>query len=450
MMTQKTGFGLILAASASLALPLAALADGTIQVLVGEKDSPAAANAEKMANGTSIFAEKSLQKAFDTAIEKVTACGTCTVLVKVAGGAYQGKGGSGQWIVPEVKAPGATLRFVGGYDNEFKARDPFARPSVMVGTANRSAPMFTMDGKNAALKEFQISGFVMDVAPGNKYDAKSNSLKRGESCTFPILNLGYLQIEKMTLSDNILMNAAQRGVEPLPRAANPNAEIIVRNNFFLNNVLALKVDSARFRNKPKRYAVTGNSFISNWPYNPDPNTSNPAAVQVGPKDAAEQVEISDNLFAFNVGGAIMPGYDDKAGPKIAIRNNLFHMNGVLFGKDDAAAGMVVGKFNRAATYGVYTPTDLEDFSWEVKGNQVADPQVGVSLVKPGVVDSNSITAEKTWVNDVRSMFGQNLQGGTAAISNFAPRMGVDLKQLPFPRNAAAKAFGVSVARVEQF
>jgi hypothetical protein len=29
-------------------------------------------------------------------------------------------------------------------------------------------------------------------------------------------------------------------------------------------------------------------------------------------------------------------------------------------------------------------------------------------------------------------------------------MGVDLKQLPFPRNAAAKAFGVSVARVEQY
>jgi hypothetical protein len=310
--------------------------------------------------------------------------------------------------------------------------------------------MFQMDGKNAALKEFQISGFVMDVAPGYKYDAKTNSLKRGQSCTFPILALGYLQVEKMILSDNILMNAAQRGVEPLPRAANANAEVHVRNNFFLNNIIALRVDSARFRNKPKRYVVSGNSFISNWPYNPDPTTSDPAAVKVGPKDTAEQVEIENNLFAFNVGGAIMPGYDDKVGPKIAIRNNLFHMNGVVFGKDDAAAGAVVGKFNRAATYGVYTPSDLEDFSWEVKGNQVIDPPVGVSLVKPGVVDSNAITAEKTWVNDVRSLFGMNLQGGTAAISNFAPRMGVDLKQLPFPRNPAAKSFGVSVARVEQY
>jgi hypothetical protein len=353
-------------------------------------------------------------------------------------------------MVPEMKSPAATLRLLGGYDNEFKARNPFERPSVMIGTSTRSAPMFTMDGKNSILKEFQISGFVMDVAPGNKYDAKSNSLKRGESCTFPILNLGYLQIEKMTLSDNILMNAAQRGVEPLPRAANANAEVIVRNNFFMNNVLALKVDSARFRNKPKRYEVSGNSFISNWPYNPDPATSNPAAVQIGPKDAAEQVEIKDNLFAFNVGGAIFPGYDDTVGPKIAIENNLFHMNGVLFGKQDGGAGAVVGKFNKAATYGVYTPGDLDDFSWTVKGNQVVDPQVGVALVKPGVVDSNAITAEKTWVNDVRSMFGMNLQGGTAAISNFAPRMGVDLKQLPFPRNAAAKAFGVSVARVEQY
>jgi len=37
----------------------------------------------------------------------------------------------------------------------------------------------------------------------------------------------------------------------------------------------------------------------------------------------------------------------------------------------------------------------------------------------------------------------NKDGGTVSIKNFAPRMGLDLKTLPFPKNPAAKPFGVS-------
>ena len=45
------------------------------------------------------------------------------------------------------------------------------------------------------------------------------------------------------------------------------------------------------------------------------------------------------------------------------------------------------------------------------------------------------------------MFGMNKQGGTVAIANDAPRMGLDLKNLPFPAEEKAKQYGVQTSLV---
>ncbi|MEQ8976902.1 MAG: hypothetical protein RL846_03175, partial [Deltaproteobacteria bacterium] len=314
-----------------------------------------------------------------------------------------------------------------------------------------SAPLLSFEGRNHALAELYLSGFVFDVAPGNKYDAKTNSLLRGASCTFPILKFGYLETERLVVADNVFMNAAQRGVEPLIRAASPSAEVVVRNNFIMNNTLAWIVKSANGRNMPKRYHVHGNSFIMNWPYNPDPSTAQPAALEIGNKYTAAEVVIEENLFAHNVGGAIMPGYDDNVGPKIAIRKNLFFGNGVLFGVKSTDTAAVVGKFNRAATHGTYSAEDIEDdFSWDLADNVSFDPKVPIALVEPGVVDPHAIKAKKTVMNDVRRLFGANVDGGRVEIKDFAPRLGLDLDALPFPQESRAQAYGVRADRVEQY
>lgn len=424
---------------------------GDLTVLVAPKGSAAYEKAEALADGAQVIAERKLHKAFGAAAKHLEGCGPCVVQIKVAAGTYEGKGSTGQWLFPSVRNPQATLRILGGYDDVFGHRAPFAQPSVLLASENRSAPLLTFEGKNHALAELYLSGFVFDVAPGNKYDAKSNSLMRGASCTFPILAFGYLETNKLVVADNVFMNAAQRGVEPLIRAASPDAEIHVRNNFIMNNTLAWIVKSANYKNKPKRYVLQGNSFIMNWPYNPDPSTAQPAAVEIGNKYTAGEVVIEENLFAHNVGGAIMPGYDDTVGPKIAIRKNLFFGNAVLFGVKDTATGAIVGKFNRAATHGTYSAEDVEDdFEWSVEGNVSFDPKVPIALVEPGVVDPHAIHAKKTVMNDVRRLFGANVDGGKVEISNFAPRLGLDLNALPFPEESRARAFGVRADRVEQF
>jgi hypothetical protein len=45
------------------------------------------------------------------------------------------------------------------------------------------------------------------------------------------------------------------------------------------------------------------------------------------------------------------------------------------------------------------------------------------------------------------MFGLNKQGGTIAIANDAPRMGLDLKNLPFPAEEKAKGYGVQATQI---
>ena len=69
------------------------------------------------------------------------------------------------------------------------------------------------------------------------------------------------------------------------------------------------------------------------------------------------------------------------------------------------------------------------------------------MVDLKAADVSGVSAKKSVMNDVRAMFGANQQGGTVAIKNFAPRMAVDPRALPFPKEPKAAAYGASKARV---
>ena len=346
-------------------VPGTASADATI--LVGRKGTKAAENAASAVDDKTVFAATKLGSAFDKAAQLLVDCKTCTVTIKVAAGQHEAKGNTGAFVFPETIAPDATLHVLGGYDADFKTRAPFTTPSALVIVRPRSGPVITFEGRKHALKELVLSGFVIDVAPGNAYDAKTNSLLKGTSSSYPLLAFGYLATDKLVIADNVFMNAANSVGGPLIRAASANSEVWVTNNLFLNDVFTWQVGSGGGKNTPKRYVIKGNTFALNWPYNPDATTSNPGTVEIGNKYAAASVEITGNLFAYNVGGAIFPQWDDKVGPKIAIKDNLFWLNGALFEAKTPAHGAVVGKFNKVSKHSAYdTDTLEEDFSWDVK------------------------------------------------------------------------------------
>jgi hypothetical protein len=442
VLVSLTVFGVAAASTASA---------GDFTILVANKDTAAFEAAGKLADDAAVFAESRLHKALDRAAELIGANPDAVVNVKLAAGEYAGKGGAGGFTFPEVIAPGATLRLLGGYDDAFKVRAPFDTPTIL----RCGASAFDMQGKKHALKEFVISGLMTDVAGSNSYDEKTNSLLKGSSAGLPIFCFGYLTTNRFVIADCLFMNSSQFASAPLIRAASKEATVVIRNNFILNNVHAWLIDSARFKDIPVTYTFEGNSVIMNWPYNPDPTTGNPAAIEIAGKYAAGKVVIKDNLFAHNFGGALYPTAADNVGTTVEIKHNLFFDNGYLFGLADPKSGAVVGKFgaflNRDVPWCVLDiDTVEEDYSWDTSDNVVLDPKVPITLAKPGLANSGSVEAEKNVVNDVRELLGRNLEGGKVAIKDFAPRLAIDPKLLPFPTEPKAEPFGVRRDRVEQY
>ena len=366
--------GLILGAGSAQA--------ATYEVLVAPRDTAAQEKAAGMADGSAVFAARKIHSAFAKAQELLAGCGDCTVHVKIAGGSYVGKARTGQWTFPDVQAPGATLRILGGYAEDFSTRDPFASPTILQVSENRSDAVLRFEGKKHALRELVVSGLTIDTSPSNSYGAQGNSLHKGGSSSFPMLALGYLTTERLVISDNVFMNAPNSVAGPLIRAMSPEAEVRVENNVFFNNVYTWVVGSGGGKHIPGRYVIAGNSFVRNWPYNPDRNTSNPGTIEIGNKYSAARVEIRGNLFAYNAGGAVHPQWDDTEGPKIAFLENLFYRNGQLFEPSSTASGAIVGKFNGSATHSVFDMIDVEDdFNWEARGNVSMDPGLTIKVPK---------------------------------------------------------------------
>lgn len=461
MTTRFARFSLTLAILATPAL--AAAQDVTI--LVASAESPAGEYAAKQANDKTVFHEKRLFKAFDLAAAKLGECKTCSVTIKVAGGPQVGKGKVGQWAFPETIAPEASLHILGGWDDRFARRAPLTNPTILVTSTPRSGPIVTFEGKKHALRELTFAGFALDAAPGNKYDAQTNSLLKGSSSSWTLMSFGYITTRRLVIADNVFMNAANGVAAPLVRPMDAESEVIIRNNLFLNNVFTWQINGSANKYTLKRYVVEGNSFVLNFPYNPDATTSNPGTLEIGNKYAAQVIEIKNNLFAFNVGGAIFPQWDDKTGPKLVISENLFWQNGALFGDDGNGKGAIVGKFNRAAVHGSYSADEAaDDFSWTIKGNVVEDPDLTVPVLAMKAVsyggdkkkeeepkaDEEETDFFGTPKGDIT--FDDDVSAGDYAvdgkIKNYAPRMPFNVEAFPFPKSAKAKKYGASPERVK--
>ena len=133
---------------------------------------------------------------------------------------------------------------------------------------------------------------------------------------------------------------------------------------------------------------------------------------------------------------------------LAFRDNLFFLNGVLWGESAAEAAVIAGKFGTGAVYRVLDLFDVEDdLDGDMDGNVAFDPQIPVAFAPLQAGASSGVSAQPTFMNDVRRMFGGNTDGGTVAIANFAPQMAFDARALPFPRNEEAQPYGVQPALI---
>lgn len=443
----RTLFAKVSPSLAAIGLGLAAIPPAVADdylVYVAPSGSPASTAAEGKANGTSRFSERSIQKSLDKAAALLSQPGPQRVSVLIAGGDYLGKAGAGMYIVPQIKNPQGTLRIIGGFSDDFSERQPFRNLTKLTTNEGRNQAILQLS-RQSQLKELVISGLLFDAAPSNRYDAETNSILKGSSRTVPLINFGILMTDHLVLADNIFINGAHGAFDPYIAPASADTVVDITNNYFINTIKTLQIGAGiGYRNNVvKEVNLRHNTFLLNWPYNPDTTSSNVSAVTLYHRDGARQLNIEDNIFAYNPGGAMQHDWVEGRMPAISLRRNLFFMNAGLFADGNADAGVFVGKFGANAKYlilGLNTVKD--DFSYQVADNVAFDPKIPIALLPLKSVNSSAVQRENTVMNDVRRLFGQNQQGGTVAIKNYAPAMAYDLKALPLPMEPKAKRYGV--------
>lgn len=429
----------------SLVLASSAARAETYTLYVAARDTPAANAAQAKADDKTTFWFAQLGRAVGKATELAQA-GENDVKVLVAGKqaglvAFEGA----------INAAKSRLVLAGGHCDDW-SRQPFACPTELIADAGRPAPFIGFASNKQLFKEISISGFVLDAAVSNKYDARANTLLKGTSRTIPLLGFKGVVADKLSVTDNVFLNGAHRAFEMMSSPGSNEATVEVRNNFFLNNVVPLKVAPSGYKGfKHKSIRFTNNSVVLNWPFNPDATSSNVGALELPTKDCCGELAIENNLFAHNAGGALQNDWPVARLVKLSVANNLFFSNAAVFGNAKPEAGAVTGKFGPNPTHRVLSPVEAQDsMDGFGAGNVVLDPEVPVALVDLGVADSSAVTAKKTVLNDVRGIFGLNKDGGTVAIKNYAPRMGLDLANLPFPKAEKARGYGVQREAIATF
>ena len=409
-------------------------------ILVAARDTPAAAYAEAQANDQSVFFERRLFRALNRASEILGQGGAHTVSVLVAAGQYPGQTGTGVWEIPSVANAEGSLRILGGFNDDFSGRQPFGLLSELVTQEGRPGAFLTV-GRRSQLKQLVISGLMFDAAPSNKYDARSNSILKGTSRTYPLIAFQQLKVQHLVVADNIFLNGAHGAFDPAIGGV-PGSVVDIQNNLFLNTIKVMKT-AAVSGGENVELNIRGNSFILNWPFNPDATSSNVGVLELYHSDGYRTLTIEDNLFAFNPGGAMQHDWAPDRMGDITIRNNLFHANGSLFSTSTPEEGIIVGKFGPNPTYlSLDLITIEDDLDYDVSGNVSMDPGISLALAPLQAVDSDAVQRDETLINDVRRILGMNQSGGAVPIANYAPRMSYYEGVPVFPTNPEAARFGV--------
>jgi hypothetical protein len=383
-------------------------------------------------------------KAFRLAAAAIQDGGDVDVIVRIAEGEYGGDLGSGAYTLPSLRGSEATFTIEGGWSASFESREPFRTPTTFVTNRGRSQPMLKFRPSTPAdqdeLEAMTLDGIFFDAGESNNYDSETNSLLKRGSCTHVQIHFGYLRTDALVIQNCGFLNTAHRAFETLIRCASDETEIRIENNLFLNNLIPVKLDTARYRHKAKRMVVRGNSFLMNWALNPDPDTSNPGALELGSVDGTSEILLERNLFYANFGGAILAL--PKRLPSLTLVDNNFVGNGLLHGDPAPDAVSMIVEVNHRK---MPLPLDLLEEVMAVEeavGNVSIAPGLPLALGEVQTVDASAIKPKEGWENEVRRMLGQNLDGGTVAISGFAPRKNYDPSRPPIPTNESARGYGI--------
>jgi len=267
-------------------------------------------------------------------------------VIHVAQGTYNGKGGSGHFL---IKVPNLTL--AGGYTDDFSARDPFHNLTILERAADYKGdwtglPEGIIAGdQHSDHSGMIIDGFVLDGQSRNVYAGEGGDIVIGESYKGVAFIANHPNIK---IRNCIIINPLGDGVY----AAWSGKENEITNTFILNTFYnAVATRSAQ----PDSVTRIKNCTIAFcWFY---PTRGGGMSVFVGRQG---QTIMENNIFAFNQteGGEAGYGVSNTMGNfDTVLKNNIFFQcqGGYYKYMDDDKQSLLVWK-----------PSELKDLNQELR------------------------------------------------------------------------------------
>ncbi len=317
-------------------------------------------------------------------------------VIHVSGGKYFGKLNKGMWLLP---AEG--IQLLGGYDNDFKSRDPWTnRSELLWDPASKNLP------NEARVKTQQkncvIDGFVIDMKDQITWMDDKKTSRRDK----PMPGENAIEAtQAITVRNCVLVNPEHIGVRCPPGST-------VENNLIVNAMefaVSIYTNTGDFRTATA--TIKGNTLLFTATFKePGKGAYNGSAIQVnGP------VNITNNIIAFQDNNAV---YQTFLTEKVSITKNVFHMN--LY------SNLRCSVDGKAVVIDNKNMGDLEEVGLKAfDGNEILDPQIAIdkdwldiysrrTAYQPGKLTMDD------W-NKTRQLLGLPLiaQGGTPA-TNVAP------------------------------
>ncbi len=358
-------------------------------------------------------------------------------VIHIAGGTYLGRANSG---ADSIEMP---VEIYGGYDEAFENRDPWgAHKTIFTGEHN--ADNFVTDYRlsinttdyGTKLKEARgeptehtvvVDGIIFDNGPRNFYGGDGAKIIRmGTAADKPTPESGALVIttginSTVTVTNNIAINTAPtQGVFSLKPGR--SAQVTVSNNAAINN--------------------TGIGFHLSKSYAGDDEAEFPTFTMTN--NISILNEKHDPIATYGGSGAML-----ESGTHVTMTGNILAMND-YYGVDNArrASAVIMNEnlifANAIADYLEFdTEIELDEIEdWSDLMDEASDnvgefvefgfsPEFAATYMARAVIDRNAaeedVQAVDSWSNDVRSIFGLNLQGTNISIDSdvWLPRLELD-------------------------
>jgi hypothetical protein len=344
--------------------------------------------------------------------------------IHIAAGKYTGRGDCGTVLVT------VPVNIIGGYNDEFTARDPWGKYKTIFTGINKSdnwkrEPALFVDLMKYRQKEMPailIDGIIVDHADRNRYgsDKQVKIIRSANPKTKqnPTPDQGGLVVRagksgdlngkwNITVQNCIVINTApSQGA--LSVAGYKGSMINIKNNLVMNNTGTGIMCSTKYAGSDEslapQFLVENNTVLFSWKYDPSAQSYSGNSIKF---DNGVIAKLQNNVFAF----ADKIGINNISKAKLLVKENLI-LGNVQADYLEFDTKMSLDDIEDEAEFLHEDSTD----NIQEKISLPVDKEWAKNYASRVLVDRNAaeadIKAQKTSANEIRSILGLPLRAGT--------------------------------------